>query len=130
MAYHCTLSNIIKPKNGWPSTSIDEFRKTLDKGPIYARFINYNSITEIFEIEISKKGAKQTINKDFEHYRMDRSVEQINDEHVYDAIKMKMLNSTGQNKIYLVHYISPTNFYVRLNEELNSYKSVNNKTLF
>ncbi len=38
LAHRCTLSNIIKPINGWPLNVIDEFRTHLNKGILYARF--------------------------------------------------------------------------------------------
>jgi hypothetical protein len=65
LAHRCTLSNIIKPTNGWPLNVIDEFRTQLNKGILYARFLNYNEIREISEVEISVKGSTTTVNKDF-----------------------------------------------------------------
>ncbi|CAF4761672.1 unnamed protein product, partial [Rotaria sp. Silwood2] len=59
-AHHCTLSNIIKSMNGWPSNVIDEFRAQLNRPNLYARFLNYNEITEILEVEISVKGSTKT----------------------------------------------------------------------
>ncbi|CAF3799755.1 unnamed protein product [Rotaria sp. Silwood1] len=74
LAHHCTLSNIIKPINGWPSNVIDEFRAQLNRSNLYARFLNYNEIREISEVEIRVKGSTKTVNKDFERYQMERSV--------------------------------------------------------
>jgi hypothetical protein len=65
LAHHCTLSNIIKPTNGWPLNVIDEFRTQLNKPFLYARFFNYNEIKEISEVEINVKGSETTLNKNF-----------------------------------------------------------------
>ncbi|CAF3085833.1 unnamed protein product [Rotaria sp. Silwood2] len=129
-AHHCTLSNIIKSMNGWPSNVIDEFRAQLNRPNLYARFLNYNEITEILEVEISVKGSTKTVNKDFEQYQMKRSAVQINDQHVYQSIPMEILDSTRSNENYMLYYMSPTRFYVYLKEKFNFHTSLNSKILF
>ncbi|CAF2986755.1 unnamed protein product [Rotaria sp. Silwood2] len=123
LAHHCTLSNIIKPINGWPSNVIDEFRAQLNRSNLYARFLNYNEIREISEVEIRVKGSTKTVNKDFERYQMERSVVQINDQHVYQNISMEILDCTRPNEICMLYYISPTRFYVYLKEKFDSHTS-------
>ncbi|CAF3339321.1 unnamed protein product [Rotaria sp. Silwood2] len=123
LAHRCTLSNIIKPTNGWPLNVIDEFRAQLNKGIFYARFVNYNDIREISDVVIRVKGSTTTVNKNFEQYQMERSAVQINDQHVYQEISMEILDSTQANEICMLYYISPTRFYVYLKEKFNSHTS-------
>ncbi|CAF1303813.1 unnamed protein product [Rotaria sp. Silwood1] len=123
LAHHCTLSNIIKPINGWSSNVIDEFRAQLNRSNLYARFLNYNEIREISEVEIRVKGSTKTVNKDFERYQMEQSAVQINDQHVYQNIPMKILDCTRPNVICMLYYISPTRFYVYLKEKFDSHTS-------
>jgi hypothetical protein len=47
LAHRCTLSNIIKPRNGWPLNVIDDFRAQLNGRILYARFLNYNAIRDV-----------------------------------------------------------------------------------
>jgi len=65
LAYRCTLSNIIKPRNGWPLKVIDDFRAQLNGRILCARFLNYNAIREISEVEIRVKESTTTVNKNF-----------------------------------------------------------------
>jgi hypothetical protein len=65
LAHHCTLSNIIKPTDGWPLNVINEFRAQLNGRILYARFLNYNEIREISEVEIRVKESTTTVNKNF-----------------------------------------------------------------
>ena len=65
LAHRCTLSNIIKPRNGWPLDVIDAFTAQLNKQNVYARFLNYHTITEISAVEIRVKGSKTTVNENF-----------------------------------------------------------------
>jgi len=45
-------------------------------------------------------------------------------------IPMEILDCTPSYEICMLYYISPTRFYVYLNEKFNSHTSVNNKILF
>ena len=65
LAHHCTLSNIIKQRNGWPLNVIDEFRTQFNKRILYVRFLNYNEIRKISEVEMRVKGLATTVNKNF-----------------------------------------------------------------
>jgi hypothetical protein len=58
LVHRCILSNIIKPRNGWPLNVIDVFHAQLNGQILYARFFNYNAIREISEVEIRVKGSK------------------------------------------------------------------------
>lgn len=65
LAFHCSLANLIKPLDGWSSTVIEEFRSRLTTTFLYAKFINYNDMRDILEVEITEKSSKISLNKDF-----------------------------------------------------------------
>jgi hypothetical protein len=65
LAFHCSLVNLTRPINGWPLDVIEEFRSRLTTTFLYARFINYNEIRDISEVEITEKSSKTPLNKDF-----------------------------------------------------------------
>jgi len=45
--------------------AIEEFRSRLAGPFLYAKFINYNQIKDIFEVEITEKGSETSLNKEF-----------------------------------------------------------------
>lgn len=68
LAFHCSLANLIKPIDGWSEEIIDDFRSRLTTTFLYAKFINYNEIRDISEVEITEKTSKIPLNKDFGKY--------------------------------------------------------------
>lgn len=65
LASHCSLVNLVKPNDGWSADIIEEFRSRLTTTFLYAKFINYNEIRDISEVEITEKSSKIPLNKDF-----------------------------------------------------------------
>ncbi|CAF1009511.1 unnamed protein product [Rotaria sordida] len=66
LAHHCTLSNIIRPINGWLSNVIDKFHAQLNRPNLYARLPNYSGIRQISEVEISVKGSTKRFQIDLQ----------------------------------------------------------------
>ena len=57
--------NLIKPADGWSTEVIEDFRSRLTTTFLYAKFINYNEIRDISEVEITEKTLKIPLHKDF-----------------------------------------------------------------
>lgn len=57
--------NLIKPTDGWSEDVIKEFCSRVTTTFLYAKFINYNEIRDIFEVEITEKSLKTPLHKDF-----------------------------------------------------------------
>ncbi|CAF0807587.1 unnamed protein product [Adineta steineri] len=123
LAFHCSLANLIRPVNGWSSDIIEEFRSRLTTTFLYAKFINYNAIRNISEVEITEKSSKIPLNKDFEQYQMQRSILQADDEFIYKSISMEKLDYSQLYQIRILYYISPSRFYVYLHDKLNAHMS-------
>ncbi|CAF4858871.1 unnamed protein product [Rotaria sp. Silwood1] len=126
LAFHCSLVNLIKPLDGWSTKIIDEFRSRLTTTFLYAKFINYNEIIDISEVEITEKSSKISLNKDFQQYQIQRLVIPMNDKFLYKYIPLERLDYIQSNQIRMLYYICPSRFYVYLRENINSYMSFQN----
>ncbi|CAF1033127.1 unnamed protein product [Rotaria sordida] len=126
LAFHCSLVNLIKPLDGWSLKVIDEFRSRLTTTFLYAKFINYNEIRDISEVEITEKSSKTSLNKDFQQYQMQRLILPMIDKFQYKHIPLEKLDCIQSNQIRLLYYICPSLFYVYLRENISSYISFQN----
>ncbi|CAF3029424.1 unnamed protein product [Rotaria sp. Silwood2] len=126
LAFHCSLVNLIKPLDGWSVKLVDEFRSRLTTTFLYAKFINYNEIRDISEVEITEKSSKTSLNNDFQPYQMQRLVLPINDKFLYEHIPLEKIESIQANQIRMLYYICPSRFYIYLRENINSYTNFQN----
>ncbi len=101
---------MIKPINGWSIDAIEEFRSRLTTTFLFAKFINYNEIRDLSEVEITEKNSKTPLNKDFGkikldmmldfeecfffylivQYQIERSILLINDKFVYKCMLIQI----------------------------------------
>ncbi|CAF1434332.1 unnamed protein product [Adineta ricciae] len=123
LAFHCSLANLIKPIDGWPLDIVEEFRSRLTTTFLFAKFVNYNEIRDISEVEIAEKNSKIPINKDFERYQSQRPTIRPTDKHLYKFIPMEKLELNQSYQIRILYYISPSHFYVYLKEKFNAHTS-------
>ena len=104
---------MIKPIDGWPLDIVEEFRSRLTTTFLFAKFVNYNEIRDISEVEIAEKNSKTPLNKDFgkisnmstnemnllllriiERYQSQRPTIRPTDKHLYKC----MPNTTHYNR--------------------------------
>lgn len=108
LAFRCSLANLIKPIDGWPMNVIDEFRSRLTTTFLFAKFIYYNEVRDISEVEITEKASKISFNKDFrkieicvfihieifsiliERYQMQRLIIPTSDKLLYKCMLIKI----------------------------------------
>ena len=152
----------MKPISGWPTTVIDEFRSRLSTTFLFAKFINYNDVRNLSDVEITEKGSKITLNQDFgtvqrygfcsffgqplystERYQIQASLSPLIDPRIYNGnnhdsedvsntalleIPMETLDNSQPSQIRSLYYLSPSFFYVYLQEKLDSYALVSTHT--
>ncbi|CAF3412446.1 unnamed protein product [Rotaria socialis] len=124
LAFHCSLANLIKPLDGWPLDAIEEFCSRLSTTFLYAKFMNYNEVRDMLEVEITEKTSKTSLNTDFQHHQIQRLILPTNDKFLYKCIPFEKLDCNQPNQIRLLYYINPSHFYVYLRDNMNSYKAL------
>ncbi|CAF0932785.1 unnamed protein product [Rotaria sp. Silwood1] len=126
LAIHCSLANLITPINGWPSNVIDIFRSRLKQSYLYARFINFNKITNIYDVIITKdkKDSVISINTEFENYNMEPAQVPSHNTSIYKNIPLETLTAATQNQIRLRYYVNPNDFYVYLLKRLEKHNNL------